>query len=413
MNDDEYGTVLLRPLRVEPVGPPQIDVARAMREGRRMRRRRWAFGGGFLAAIVAALVTGSLLIAPAAPHRPVLPPDPPLPKSCTLAALPMGNYHSAEVGGGDSTGRWHFGLSNPVVNTGPQHTLVWHDGALVGDAALPSADVDLTGINSSGVIVGEANDHKTGIRPYAYRNGKFSPLKGGVGQASAVNDAGTIVGRLGDDAHPIPVRWRSPDAEPERLRMPAGGTISYHHLAIAPDGTVAGAVFLRAAGPATESTVTYLWLPDGTARQIPAPPAPRDTRAYLEPLTFRNGWLYAEQVITEKNAGLNVYAIADEQLVRYDPAGGTWQRIDGDKIKGPAQFPPSGRSYGTGGGIRPAVFVGPAVLELPWFMPLADPEVDYARVQSISNDAHTVAGDLNRGGNDPTQPFRPIIWHCE
>jgi hypothetical protein len=40
MNDDEYGSVLLRPLDVEPAGAPLIDVARAMRDGRRTRRLR-------------------------------------------------------------------------------------------------------------------------------------------------------------------------------------------------------------------------------------------------------------------------------------------------------------------------------------------------------------------------------------
>jgi hypothetical protein len=376
-----------------------------------MRRRRWAFGGGFLAAITATLVTGSLLIAPATPHKPVLPPDPPLPKSCTLAALPTGKYHSAEVGGGDSTGRWHFGLSNPVVNTGPQRTLVWHDGALVGDTPLPGFEVKLRGINSSGVIVGQANDKKTGIRPYFYRDGKFSPLKGGVGEAVAINDDGTIVGRLGDDAHPVPVRWRSADAEPERLRIPAGSHINSHNLAIAPDGTVAGVVIRPAGQTPIWSSATYLWLPDGTTRQIKAPPPARDPTAALDPLTFRNGWLYAEQLIGEKQD--TIVAIAGVQLLRYDPAGGTWQKIGDDKINHAAQLPSSARRVAHGGSPRPTVYVGAAVLQLPLTMPLADPEVDYATVESISDDAHTVTGWLSRGsGGDPPQPDRPVIWHC-
>jgi hypothetical protein len=412
MNDDEYGTLLLRPLAGEPAGPPLIDVARAMREGRRMRRRRWAFGGGFLAVFTATLVTGSLLIAPATPHKPVLPPDPPLPKSCTLAALPTGRYHSAEVVGGDSTGRWHFGQSNPQANTGTQHTLVWHDGALAGDAAQPGTEVNLRAINSSGVIVGEVNDKKTGIRPYVYRNGKFSPLKGGVGEALAINDDGTIVGRLGSDTHPVLVRWRSADAEPEPLRIPEGSPIAMYNLAIGPDGTVAGVVILPLAPGATfAETATYLWLPDGTTRRITAPPPARDTLSALNPLTFRNGWLYAEQVLSDRSD--NTPVIAGIQLVRYDPASGTWQKIGGDRFTDGPQLPSSGRSFLHAGTIRPRVYVGTAVLDLPLTMPLADPEVDNAMLQSISDDAHTVTGVLSRGGSgDPSQPDRPVIWRC-
>jgi hypothetical protein len=41
MNDDEYGTLLLRPLVAEPAGAPRVEVPRAMRDGRRLRRVRW------------------------------------------------------------------------------------------------------------------------------------------------------------------------------------------------------------------------------------------------------------------------------------------------------------------------------------------------------------------------------------
>ena len=424
MNDDEYGAVLLRPLDVEPAGAPRIDVARAMREGGRMRRRRWAFGGGFLAAIVAALVTGSLLISPATPHKPVLPPDPPLPKSCTVVGLPTGKYHSAEVIGGDSTGRWQFGRSNPYVDTGPQHILVWHDGALAGDAALPGFKVNPRSINSSGVIVGEADDKKSGIRPYVYRNGTFSPLKGGVGEAAEINDGGVIVGRLGDDAHPVAVRWRSADADPERMPMPAGSHINSYNLAIAPDGTVAAIVIRPAPEPVTgpsgpagspsssPSTETYLWLPDGTTRQIKAPPPAGDPTATVDPLTFRHGWFYAEQVIGGK-LGEQV-VVEGVRLIRYDPVSGVWQKIGDEKPADAVQLPAAGRSFAGAGSPTPRVYVGSRVLELPMTMPLADPDVDAATVQSISDDAHTVTGYLTRGAADvPPQPYRPVIWHCE
>jgi hypothetical protein len=228
MNDDEYGILVLRPLAVEPDGLPQIDVARAMREGRRMRRLRWAFGGGFLAAITATLVTGSLLIAPATPHKPVLPPDPPLPKSCTLASLPTGKYKSVDTTGADPTGRWIFGMANPVADAHPQRYLIWHDGVVVNDIGMPCEQLYLRDVNSSGVIVGENKR-----QPYVYRNGKLSPLKGGPGDAAGINAEGMIVGSLGDTTRSdstVPVRWRTPNAEPERLPIPAGTYVDSQSL---------------------------------------------------------------------------------------------------------------------------------------------------------------------------------------
>ena len=418
MTDDEYGVLLLRPLDVAPAGPPQIDVARAMREGRRMRRRRWAFGGGFLAAFTAALVTGSLLIAPATPRKPVLPPDPPLPKSCALAKLPTGKYSSVQMGGGDPTGRWLYGMTNPVVDTGPMRYLIWHDGVPVGDVAIPGEQLDLRGINSSGVIVGQAQDNKKKIWPYAYRNGKFSRLKGGPGTAEGINDRGVIVGALGDLDKAVPVRWRSPDAEPERLPIPAGTHVVSTNLAVAPDGTIAGRVespghvrVLPSAPPYFEASPAFLWLPDGGVRELHPPPPAEDPTTPVSPLLFRSGWLYAQQQIPVRSNG--IIAIARTLLLRYDPVSGVWQQLSDGKSRPAPQLPSSARSDFRFGSATPQIYVGPHALRLPLTQPIADPEVDYATVASVSDDVHTVTGDLVSGDNDPKQPFRPVSWHCE
>lgn len=418
MTDDEYGALLLQPLRLEPSGPPRIDFARAMREGRRMRRRRWALGGGFLAAVTAALVTGSLLIAPATPHKPVLPPDPPLPKSCTLAKLPTGKYSSVEMSGADSTGRWLHGMTNPVVNTGPVRQLIWHDGVLVDDLAGPGKQLYLRAINSSGVVVGQAQDSKNKLWPYVYRDGKFSRLKGGQGAAEAINDDGVIVGSLGDQQNAVPVRWRSPEAEPERLPIPAGAYVLSTNLAIAPDGTVAGrvewpdhATVAPSGSPGSVASPAYLWLPDGTVRELHAPPPADDPTAPVTPITFRSGWLYAQQQIHQRTG--DIVAIARTLLLRYDPASGVWQKVSDRKGIPKAQLPSSTRNDFRFGSARPQVYVGPRTLELPLTQPIADPEVDYATVASVSDDVHTLTGDLVTGGTDPSQPYRPVVWHCE
>jgi hypothetical protein len=417
MSDEEYGAQLLRPLRGEPGGASLIDVPKAMRDGRRMRNRRWLLGGGLLATVTAALVTGSLLISPAQHDKPVLPPDPPLPKACTLANLPLGKYKSAEVAGGDSTGRWQFGLSNPVVNTGPQRLLIWHDGRLTGEAKLPGIELTMADVNSSGVVVGDGH-HRTGdtsnFRPYVYRDGKISLLKGGLGRAVAINDDGVIVGQIVDGDREVAVRWRAPDAAPEPLPMPPKGAWS-NATTIAPDGTIAGYVgYLGPGAKDTEATGRevgngYLWRPDGTVRMLEAPPTADDPLSTVSPIVFRFGWLYADQNVAI-GTDHDIHASA-ARLYRYDPGSDTWQKLTDDR--GFVQIPGPGRgSQYEGLSSVPRVYVGARILDLPMSAPVTDPDIDSALVAAISDDAHVLPGWAVSGDTDPKQPFRPIIWRC-
>lgn len=383
-----------------------------------MRNRRWLFGGGLLAAITAGLVTGSLLILPAQHDKPVLPPDPPLPKACTLASLPLGKYKSAEVAGGDSTGRWQFGLSNPVVDTGPQRLLIWHDGRLTGEAELPGIELTMADVNSSGVVVGDGH-HRTGdtsnFRPYVYRDGKISLLKGGLGRAVAINDDGVIVGQLVDGNREVAVRWRSPDAQPEPLPMPPKGVRS-DATTIAPDGTIAGYVGYIEPGAKNvevsgrEAGNGYLWLPDGTVRMLEAPPTADDPLSTVTPIVFRFGWLYADQNVAVET-GTDIQA-SRGLLYRYDPLSDTWQKLaDGQRVFGQVPGPGRGSPY-EGLDSVPKVYIGGRLLTLPMSAPIADPQVDSALVAAISDDAHVLPGWTVSGQTDPTQPFRPIIWRC-
>jgi len=388
VNYDEYGTTLLRPLAGEPAGPPRIDLPRAMREGRRLRRRRWGSGIAALLATLAAVLVGSnLLLAPAAPAptptpKPTLPPDPVVPAACTVSPLPDGGHRSVAVTGGDSTGRWHVGTATPNAgDKGPM--LIWHDGKLVAQIAPPNGDARLHDINSSGVAVG-SNNSDWDTYPFVYRNGKIERLKGGRGVASAINDAGEIVGTIGvNNRHPV--RWKTADAEPETLPMPPGATIQFV-LDVAPDGTISG-MYL---------SDTFVWSPDGKVRKLTPPTPDGIFRPGSESFGF--GWLY----------GVSLQA----GVYRYEPHTGTWQHLTDAGHK--AQFPGTGSGDAqVSGKDELSVFVGRQVLRLGR-NPIKDQPGNYSfEITTISADGHVVAAFANSLHENPAaQPDRSFIWRC-
>lgn len=410
MNGDEYGSLLLRPLRGEPAGTARLDVAKAMRDGRRRRRVRWWTGGASaLAATVTALVAGSLLLSPAQQDnrpRPDLPPDPPLPTACTVDRLPLGGSQSAELSAGDPTGRWHAGFTWPLPGYPPperatdRKLLVWHDGELVTGIEGDGRGVTLTDLNSAGVGVGYLDNGKE--VPYVYRGGKLTPLRGGDGMAVAINDAGTIAGVVGPVNRQRPVRWASPGVEPTPLAMPGQmGGDAVTIADIAPDGTVLGTVGGEA----------YRWLPDGTAEQLRPPRAsaasgqPRTgpsgpAQAFLEPIGFSFGWLYT-LVSLPDDRSMNVY--------RYDAGSDTWQNVggwmDGAQLAAAGIVPHFGQD-------TPKIWVGRVPFTLPRHTPSVEAGVDSFGVRAVSDDVHVVAGTAMSGRADPAKPFLPIIWHC-
>jgi hypothetical protein len=405
VNDDEYGGILLRPLRGDPTGPARLDVAKAMRDGRRRRRLRWWTGGSALAATVTALVTGSLLLQPAQQDsrpRPVLPPDPPVPTACTVDRLPLGGAPSAELSAGDPTGRWHAGFtwrlpSDSAPDRATNHNLlVWHDGKLITGIEGDGRGVILTDLNSSGTGVGYFDKV-----PYVYRDRKVAPLKGGGGQAVAINDAGMIAGVTGPPSRPRPARWASAGAEPTRLEWPGGRDDDSIKIAdIAPDGTVLGEV----------GSAAYLWLPDGKAQRLRPPrassaagqpsrgPSSR-AQAMFEPIGFSFGWLYTLIALPD-DGSMDTY--------RYDPRSDTWQKLGGWT---------DGAQVATAGTVHfgqdiPKIWVGQVKFTLPPHAPSVEAESDSFVIQAVSDDVQIVAGTAMSGRADPSKPFLPIIWHC-
>ncbi|MGK5678995.1 hypothetical protein [Actinoplanes sp. URMC 104] len=410
MNDDDYGFLLLRPLREEPSGPPAIDVVRAMREGRRMRRRRWWTGGSALAATLVAALTGGILVAgqDKPSPGPDLPPDPILPAACTAGTLPMGRHTSAEVTGGDPSGAWLVGVSEAHVPTPgvPHSILVWHDGKLVADVTPPdirkgSAGVRMGDINASGVAVGGNSDGYPD--PYVLAGGKARRLAGGRGEAVAINDAGVIAGQVGTPGKEKPVRWRSPDAQPEPLPLPAGiGDQRASVVDIAPDGTIVGEVEWRA----------YLWRPDGTGGYLDLPKVGgREANGFM-PMVFGHGWLYgtlSTPVAASADPGLPLPGAGrDTMLYRYELRSGTWQELNSDRRE--AQV--AGTKFGQFMAAEPKVFAGRSVLSLPAYAaPVMEGTGNFV-IENVSDDVRVVAGTVWSGNADPSKPAVPIIWRC-
>ncbi|GAA2613131.1 hypothetical protein [Paractinoplanes durhamensis] len=406
MNDDDYGTSLLEPLRGEPGGLPAIDVPKAMRDGRRMRRRWWVGGSGLLAAASAALVGGSLLLAPATDGTPdpgpSLPPDPVVPAACTLTQLPRGGHRSVEVYGTDAAGRWQVGIVDPVSGGAQSPVVIWHDGKIVEQAVAPVKQTVLYDINASGVAVGysQSGTHY----PYVYQNGEFRRLKGGAGEASKINDDGLIVGKLFQKGGiGVPVRWRSADAEPEPLTVPPGSGRSepkspgakylYGFFDLAEDGTILG----------IQTDIdgrSFLWMPDGTVHDIGKPPGTTGIDGRFGPTALRFGWVYGRftALTTLNGHGVGSPNSPDSAMYRYEPHSGTWQKLPG---------------AATTGGSGPQVIIGATVVELPTDPALVQAGQGTFDVAAVSADGRTVAGNALSNRSDPAVPFQPLIWRCE
>ncbi|MEV4347611.1 hypothetical protein AB0J83_24415 [Actinoplanes sp. NPDC049596] len=421
MRDEEYGALLLRPLDGEPDAPSKIDVAKAMRDGRHRRGRRWWAGGSALvAAVAAASVGGVLATGGGTPPKPkVLPPDPPMPGACVPAMLPIGGHPDANLTAGDPSGTWHAGVSEPNYHEPPvfNSLLIWRGGQLVTDAKAPASSFGVRDINGAGVAVGFSD---TGAnQPFAYRNGSFHKLAGGAGEPVAINDAGVIVGNVGPTENETrPVRWRSLTAPAEPLPLPAGvrpGEVRVRD--IAEDGSIVAEI----------GRGGYLWSPDGTGRFLkppkghyPAPsmspiplpsgmpsvearlPFPDTSSAGVDPqftpLTFARGWIYGH-LLSESSITLPY---------RYDPRSDTWQRL------GDASTQADLSGNGMFAGDRTAAYVGRALLTLPLPPEAASPKEgeNWMSLTSIGDDARTVGGSMISGRADPSHRDRPVIWRC-
>ncbi len=229
---------------------------------------------------------------------------------------------------------------------------------------------------------------------FRYENGRFTPLRGTDVGASAINEAGVVVGAQGD-VETIPIRWASATAAPEKLPLPPGATQGSAG-GIAEDGTVVGS-----AGPDIHSLNGYLWFPDGTGRYLPLPRMRDGKRATsFSPQAISNGWVSGDAIYETRD-------MTAFTPMRYRISTGEYEMLSTD-IAGGRLVTAEGWVVGEGRR-SPVMIAGKRTVELPPYGKAGTTpgEVSYD-VRAVSADGHVVIG-YKAGenlGNDP------LLWTC-
>lgn len=402
---EEPAVRLLRPLRDEPEGPARIDVPRAMADGRRRRMlRRWSggvalvaltsitAGGGTLA--VSALRDGTPLPAPTA-VTPVTsaaiaaaPPAPAAPAGCQVSRLPTDGVKKALVTAGDPSGRYLAGR----VYRSSVGTVIWKDGKILARPQLRGDDPTINDITRAGVAVGSAFVGER-QQAYVFRAGKVAELDGRQTEALGINEAGVIVGSVGEVLHTVPARWSAADAPLARLPLPPG-YIEGAAAAVAENGTVAGNI----SQGGTDVPTAYLWSPDGTGHLMPLPTVDgvQATAFWVE--SINDEWVAGRAVFVEGADGPRRF-----RPMRYRIADRSHQSLP---VHGyPALLADTGRIL-VGQDDGPVVVSGSEVTELPRYGRLKE----YV-ISSLSADGRVAAGyttdsDATGVGNEP------LVWTC-
>ncbi|MGX6600997.1 hypothetical protein ACWKSP_02495 [Micromonosporaceae bacterium Da 78-11] len=409
MYDDEGAVRLLHPLRADPPGPARLDVSRLMAEGgRRRRMRRWSTGAALAAVTAVAAGGGTLTVAalrtdPAprpAPTRGAVPVSPtvtaaavpPGPVGCTVALLPTGGIAKALVTGGDPSGRYLAGRIYP--RSGGVRTIIWKDGAIEARPSRFGDDASFDDLNSAGVAVGSGWDGQGIHHAYVYRDGKVTKLRGGEAGAEAINDAGVIVGSVGEIYNGVPARWSSPDAAATKLPMPAGATGGAAG-GIAEDGTIFGTL-----GKLGAEHTGYLWMPDGTGRAMPLPTVDGEKADFFWPESVVDGLVTGRAVFDQAKDGSRRFA-----SMRYRIATGRYERLP-IPMGPPAIVAANGWILGDVGD-HLAIVAGSTVLDLPRYAK----QREYV-VSSFSADGRVAAGYSTDGMTDGEVRNLPLVWTC-
>jgi hypothetical protein len=410
MTDNERQVRLLESLRAEPAAPSRIDVQRAMSDGLRRRRvRRWS-GGAAIATVTVAVAVGGAVVVQATGAEPGPPtaggttvaasaaPKLPEPKDCTIHRLPTGGVDKAIVSAGDPSGHYLAGRVYPPG--GHPKTVVWKDGRLQGGGTVPGEDADIYAINSAGVGVGSAyaGDNEY---PYVVRNGTSTRLKGGTGSAMGISADGVVVGGLGGNLDRVPVRWSSADAEPTRLRLPAGAT-GGEVRAIGEDGTLIGVVQIG------KDERGYIWPPDGTGSAVPPATVDGQTGEFV-PFSMAGGWVYGSVSFALPGGGDRITAArlrvgtSTYESLMVGPGEQTFGATNGWVLGTAAKISDSASA------VVPAIAVGGHVVELP-----VDPGAHHYLVSSFSADGHTAGGYSSDASGKENTPVRnrAFMWTC-
>jgi uncharacterized membrane protein len=415
-SDDDAAVALLRPLDTDPLAPSTVDVDRAVRDGRRRRRRNRATRSVALVAAVGLVAAGgtaafTTLRGTDAPTpgstqnvadpgasgsaRPVRRPPitvvpPPAPTTCRVSALPVPDgVKKSIVTGGDPTGRILLGRS--YLPEGEKQVLVWEDGR-VRKIPMVGSDPVLADVTTGGTAVGFGyGPGEEGQYPVVYDGGKVTRLATGDrsgGEASGINEKGTIVGAVGSSrADEQPARWSGPRSQPEHLPVPAAYP-SARATDIDEDGTIVGYVGSQGA--------PYVWFPDGEHRELPVPTLDGMAATESDARSIRNGWVVGmaaygrEMRAVRWNVHTGETTVFPEFTITASAVNAHGWQV------GPARTPTGLLRTTTGTVTVPGLPLGDEAHALS------------VSPKTLSDDGRTIAGQ----SDDDTNTLRAVVWRC-
>jgi hypothetical protein len=246
--------------------PSRVSVEAVIRTGRRRIRIR----RGVAAALVAVAVAAVSFAVPTVRHlgAPPVQPALPAPVTCVERPLPVPPVGPPVIlTAGDPTGRYLAGMDGPI--DGPSNDgILWTDGHPV-TFPIAGDHVDVTDVSSTGAVIGDRGTAH-GRVGWIWTGGRIADLTGPNTIPRAINGHGEIVGYVTQDPNAqvlrsTPIVWRSPTATARTLPLPQGYS-GGQATDVDEDGTILGRVTdgvngIRAA----------IWLPDGRPLALPVP----------------------------------------------------------------------------------------------------------------------------------------------
>jgi uncharacterized membrane protein len=386
--DERLGSTLER--RANSItGAPAFSADDLVRMGRQTARRRtWIAATASVAALVAIGVPvavkaargqdrpappASTTPAPSATERHTPPTD------CTIERLPVPSGASGSlVMAMDPTGRYIVGRSGSAAGF---ELLRWDNGA-VQRVALPGENPVPTDVNADGVVVGSSNR-----QPWVYRGSAVLPLPGANATAAhAISDGGVVVGV----DNQFPALWRALSAEPTRLAVPAG-TEAGRASDISPDGrTIVGTLTRQ------NTSRAYIWLPDGTARELPLPVITGETVRGSSANAISGDWVFGSVSLPTTSVS-----------ARWNLRTGEMQTFQDFRAPG-VEISDDGLVVGSDKLGRPIVRSGTSAdLLLPSLPARAGGAAATDKPKTISGNGRVIAGDAATEAGSV-----PVIWRC-
>ncbi|WP_433611545.1 hypothetical protein ACQP2P_44590 [Dactylosporangium sp. CA-139114] len=425
LNEHNAGDLFRAGLSPEPPRPPRVDVAIAMRDGRRRRaaRRAALVGGIAVAAAMAVAVPAALALtrnesAPpgldptaVASEHPVnpntgtpgptarrsleAPPFAEPPTSCTAHELPSPSSggESTLVTAGSPNGKVHFGLLYRA--DGEKQVVRWR----AGQPALLAFEGDeprIQSVNNNGEAVGDSLVNGTETAWLLGADDQVKRLPGGEhAHAVAINGVGEVAGSRGSDGPGgRPTVWRDTGAPPVDLPLPAGAT-GGQVRAMDDWGSVFGSVTFGT------RELPYTWAPDGTGRQLPLPPGtPTSPSGGPKPgpssivYDARAGWA----------VGITGLYSPTPRPVRWNMLTNTVEVLTG--LDRATAVNGMGFTIGNTAAGRGVLLAEDQRIVLPAIL---NPGKDRPNTPAtISDDGRTIAGQAWRDSNT----FQAVVWNC-